>query len=220
MDAIECIKTRMSVRKFKSDPVPAELLEKIISTAQRSPSYKNSQPWEVAVVSGAKKGALSRMLIDLLEQGAPPQPDIPEPLTWPKAIGDRIQKTFAERSAKLGTDMNDPELLKKAKRANFNFYSAPHGIFVYQDRDLPLWSLFDAGLFCQTLMLTAHAEGIGTVPQAFVIDYSAAIRGFLGIPDTKRLVICLSAGYPEPIDPSKLYVTGREETESMLKWIE
>ncbi|MBN2655371.1 MAG: nitroreductase, partial [Nitrospirae bacterium] len=109
---------------------------------------------------------------------------------------------------------------KKAKKANFRFYEAPHGIFVFQDKDLPLWSIFDAGLFCQSLMLAAHAEGVGSVPQAFVIDYSEAVRDFLDIPDTKKLVIGISAGYPAPIDQSKLFVTSREPMDDITRWIE
>ncbi|MDX9714169.1 MAG: nitroreductase [Dissulfurispiraceae bacterium] len=220
MDAIECIKTRMSVRKYKPDPVPADLLKKIISAAQRSPSYKNSQPWEVAIVSGEKKEQLSNILIDLLESGEAPAPDIPEPQSWPQEIDARIQKTFLEKNAKFGVDIYDPDLLKKAKRANFRFYGAPHGLLIFQDRDLPLWSLFDAGLFCQSIMLAAHAEGVGTVPQAFVIDYSAQIRKFIGIPDTKRLVLAISAGFPAPVDPAKLYTTGREPMDAVTRWIE
>jgi nitroreductase len=55
MDAIECIKTRMSIRKFKPDIVPLETLMNAIDAAKWSPSYKNSQPWEVVIVSGEKK---------------------------------------------------------------------------------------------------------------------------------------------------------------------
>ncbi|MBN2654837.1 MAG: nitroreductase family protein, partial [Nitrospirae bacterium] len=108
MDAIECINTRASIRKFRPDPVPRNILEKIISTAQRSPSYKNSQPWKIAVISGEKKEQLSNILIDLLEKGTDPTPDIPEPQSWPKEIDARIQKTFLERNAKFGTDIYDP----------------------------------------------------------------------------------------------------------------
>ena len=50
-----CIKTRMSIRKFKPDTVPVETLLNVIDTAKWSPSYKNSQPWEVTIVSGNKK---------------------------------------------------------------------------------------------------------------------------------------------------------------------
>lgn len=60
MEAIECIKTRMSIRKFRHCPVPKNILTEIINTAQWSPSYKNSQPWEVVIVSGEKKGGAIR----------------------------------------------------------------------------------------------------------------------------------------------------------------
>ena len=68
MDAIECIRTRMSIRKFRPGPVSREILSEIIKTAQCSPSYKNSQPWEVAIVSGEKKEELSKALIELIKR--------------------------------------------------------------------------------------------------------------------------------------------------------
>ena len=47
MDAIECIVTRASVRKFRPDPVPDEEIREIVRAAQWTPSYKNSQLWQV-----------------------------------------------------------------------------------------------------------------------------------------------------------------------------
>ena len=44
MDTIECIKTRRSIRGFKPDPVPRDVLEDIISIAKQSPSYKKTNP--------------------------------------------------------------------------------------------------------------------------------------------------------------------------------
>ena len=43
MNAIECIKGRRSIRKFKSDKIHHSLLESVISTASYSPSWKNTQ---------------------------------------------------------------------------------------------------------------------------------------------------------------------------------
>lgn len=43
MDAIECIKTRRSIRKFKNEPVKHETIESIISAAAMAPSWKNTQ---------------------------------------------------------------------------------------------------------------------------------------------------------------------------------
>ena len=43
MDTTQCIQTRRSIRKYKSDPIDHTLLESIISTASYSPSWKNTQ---------------------------------------------------------------------------------------------------------------------------------------------------------------------------------
>jgi nitroreductase len=112
------------------------------------------------------------------------------------------------------------EALKKSKIANFHFYGAPHGIFLFQDSSLPVWSIFDMGLFAQSLMLAAHAYGLGTVPQAFVTDYAQHVKNFLGIPETKRLVLGMSAGYPDLESPVNKFRTDRVETVQIVRFIE
>jgi nitroreductase len=219
MDAIECIKTRISIRKFISKPIPKDIIMSIIDTAKWSPSYKNSQPWEIVVVSNAKKDELSGLLIGMLEKGEKPVPDISEPAGWPQQVEARIAGHMKKRSEHFGIDLNDPEVLKRAKIANFRFYGAPHGLFLFQDASLPLWSLFDIGLFAQSLMLAAHAHGIGTVPQAFLTDYSAKIKDFLGIADSKRLVLGISLGYPDINDRANSYRSDRIETDKVVKWV-
>jgi nitroreductase len=219
MDAITCITTRKSIRAFKPEPVPTDVLTEIISAAQRSPSYKNSQPWEVAVVSGEKKEELTELLLKELEAGAPPAPDIPEPKGWPPAVDARINASMAARGKHLGVDITDPSMLSKAKQANFRFYGAPQVLYLYQDAALPEWSVFDMGLFAQTLMLAAHAKGVGTVPQAFVIDYSDVIKKFLDLPEGKRLVLGISLGYPDAESHVNKFDSVRVPTDEMLRWM-
>lgn len=220
MDALECIRTRMSIRRFKPDPVPGELLMNIIETAMRSPSYKNSQPWEVVIVSGKKKEGLTELLLNLLERDEQPEPDLPEPRTWPDNIERRIKDHLLKRSTFLGIDITSPEAQKKAKRVNFRFYGAPHGIFLYQDSSLTEWSILDMGMFAQTLMLAAHACGLGTVPQAFLTDYSREVKRFLGIPDSKRLILGISIGYPDLEDRANSYRSDRVKLDEIMKWVE
>ena len=220
MDAIECIRTRMSVRGFLPEPVPRELFHEIFDTARWSPSYKNTQPWEAVIVSGGRKDALSRKLIELLESGAPPKPDLPEPGPWPAAEQARIDRLYRQRAEATGMDLNDPEVIRRAKKANFRFYGAPHAIYLYQDASLSLWSLLDMGLFAQSLMLAAHAKGLGTVPQAFVTDYADEIRKFLGIPDSKRLILGLSIGYPDRKSPANRFRTDRAAIEEIIHIVE
>ena len=220
MDAIECIKTRMSIRKFKPDPVPVRALMDVIDTAKWSPSYKNSQPWEIVIVSGRKKEELTNLLIGLLEQNEKPCPDLPEPDSWPPVIDTRIAELIKKRSELTGKDLNDPEVRRKSKIANFRFYGAPHGIFLFQDSSLPLWSLFDIGLFAQNLMLSAHANGLGTVPQAFLTDYAQHVKIFLGIPGSKRLILGISIGYPDMESPVNSQRTDRVETEDLIRIVD
>jgi len=220
MDAIECIKTRMSIRKFKPNPVPLEILKNVINTAKWSPSYKNTQPWEVIIISGEKKEELSKALVELLERNTKPSPDIPEPLSWPPAIQARITALMKKRSELTGVDMFSLEALRRAKLANFQFYGAPHGIFLFQDSSLTAWSIFDMGLFAQSFMLAAHAYGLGTVPQAFLTDYAQHVKKFLGILESKRLVLGISIGYPDLESPMNKFRPGRIETDEIVRVVE
>jgi nitroreductase len=220
MDALECIRTRKSVRAFKPDQVPREILAELIDAARWSPSYKNSQPWEVAVLSGAKKEALSSRIIELFESGAEQTPDLPTPRSWPAAEQARIDHLYQVRAEATGIDLADPEIIRKSKKANFSFYRAPHAIYLFQDASLTPWSLFDLGLFAQSLMLAAHARGLGTVPQAFATDYAREIKQFLSIPETKRLVLGMSVGYPDMNSPANAMRTDRSGTEEIVTWYE
>ena len=220
MDAIDCIKTRMSIRTFKKDLVPQELLKSIIETACCSPSYKNSQPWEVMVLSGEKKEGLSKMLVEQLDSGAEPRPDLVAPRSWPEAEQARINSLFAKRKELTGVDLGAPEMVAKAKRINFRFYHAPHAIYLFQDSSLSDWSLFDLGLFAQTLMLAAHAHGLGTVPQAFATDYAQDVKKYLNIPASKRLVLGLSIGYPDIDAPANAYRTERSPAAEIATFVE
>ena len=47
---IRAIRTRRSVRQFKKDPVPDEILDQILESGLWAPSGKNNQPWKFAVI--------------------------------------------------------------------------------------------------------------------------------------------------------------------------
>ncbi|HJX04647.1 MAG TPA: nitroreductase family protein, partial [Thermoplasmata archaeon] len=50
MDLMDAIKTRRSVRRYKSVPVPEQLLKEALNAARMAPSADNSQPWKIIVV--------------------------------------------------------------------------------------------------------------------------------------------------------------------------
>ena len=50
MEVFECIRGRRTIREYKSDPIPEDVLEKILQAGRWSPSSSNSQPWHFVVV--------------------------------------------------------------------------------------------------------------------------------------------------------------------------
>ncbi|MFC2175271.1 nitroreductase family protein [archaeon] len=55
MDAIECLKTRRSIRKFKDKPVPKNLLNEVLDCARHAPSAMDGEPWQFVVVTDRKQ---------------------------------------------------------------------------------------------------------------------------------------------------------------------
>jgi nitroreductase len=52
LDIIDIIKTRRSVRRFKPEPIPDDLINKVLEAARWAPSGLNNQAWRFAVVTG------------------------------------------------------------------------------------------------------------------------------------------------------------------------
>jgi len=50
MEVFECIRRRRTIREYKNDPIPEDVLEKILQAGRWSPSSSNSQPWHFVVV--------------------------------------------------------------------------------------------------------------------------------------------------------------------------
>jgi nitroreductase len=51
VEVLEAIKTRRSIRRFKKEPVPLELIEKLLEAGRWAPSSANTQPWEFIVIT-------------------------------------------------------------------------------------------------------------------------------------------------------------------------
>jgi nitroreductase len=197
MEILQAIETRRSIRSFKSDPIPTDVLNKILQAASASPSYTNTQPWEVAVVSGKKRNELSAQLLNMARAKAPTSPDLPTPKGWPAAMDERSREHGARRLNTLGLARDDAAGREKLRLMNFEFYGAPCALFLFMDGSLGEWSIFDMGLFTQTLILAAHSLGVESCLQASVTGYALEIKKFLGVAESKKLVIGISLGYPD-----------------------
>ena len=220
MEILEGIKTRRSIRGFKPNPITREVMEKILQAASSSPSYTNTQPWEVVVVSGKKKNELGRKLLELATVDAPTSSDLPMPKTWPSALEERSQEHGARRLSALGVARQDKEGREKLRLMNFEFYGAPCAVFLFIDGSLGEWSIYDMGLFTQDLILAAHSLGVGSCLQASVTNYALEIKKFFDIAESKKLVICISLGYPDEKAKLNAYRSLKQKPNEFTRWCE
>ncbi len=220
MDAYENIKSRKSIRAFLPEPISRSIMEKIVDAARNCPSYTNTQPWEMLVVSGEKKEELGRKLFNLAQNHAPTSPDFPLPEGWPYEMEKRTREHGARRLGTLGIERDDKVKREALRLMNFKFYNAPCAVFLFMDGSLGSWSLFDMGLFTQNLILAAHSQGMESCVQASVTEYAAEIKEFLNISKEKKLVICIAMGYPDPEAKLNTYRSIKKELNEFFFWYE
>ncbi len=217
MDVIEAIKSRKSVRAFRSDPLPKSLIEELLAISSRSPSWANTQPWEVAVLGGEVLSRVKDALAEKFKSEEPPNPDIPMP-EFPDPYNARIMQTVASLYGMLGVTRDDKESRHKFSVRASRFFEAPNALIFFIDGRLGTWSILDMGIFMQTVMISAVGLGLGTCPEAMVVFYPDVLRKILNIPDTKKMICGMALGYPDTSSPLATHKTTREEVDAFVTW--
>ncbi len=217
MDVIEAIDGRRSIRAFKPDPVGRETLEKIMAAALRAPSWDNSQPWEFSVLGGEAMSDFRTAIMAMMKAGERPRLDIP----WPRLSGrylERGKENGRRLFRELGIAKEDREAVIRWLQSMSRCFDAPNGVVVYMDSSLGEWSLVDIGISIQSLMLAAWRYGVGSCALAAAVAYPDVIRSLLNIPQSKRIVIGLALGYPDPSSPAAQFRSSRDPMEAMVRW--
>ncbi len=218
MELADGIKTRRSIRGYKATPIPRGVIENILDMARNCPSNSNSQPWEVAVVSGNTKRELSETLRKLAASKTAPHPDYTESRQWTPEMEHRAEQHYANRYRVPGLENISEQQKFDLRLQNFDFYGAPCALFLFMNDSLGLWSVYDMGLLSQTICLAAHALGLGTCLQASTTYYPHAVRDFLKIPKTKKLLIGIALGYPDYDKPLNTYRSRKKELAEFVSW--
>ena len=69
----EFVKSRRSIRDFKPDPIPDEILNRILDDAKWAPSWTNTQPYFLAIASGEKKDRIKAAYLKKYDESLPIQ---------------------------------------------------------------------------------------------------------------------------------------------------
>ncbi len=219
MDVLDAIATRHSVRAYLDRPVPERTVREILAVASRAPSGVNTQPWNVAVVTGEHKRRLGEALIAARETGQPENPDYPYyPAEWREPWSTRRKVCGLALYKALGIGRGDAEARKAAWYRNYRFFDAPVGLIFHMDRGFGTGSFLDMGMFMENVMLAALAFELGTCPQASLAEYPDIVREILGLPDSQQIVCGMALGHPDPDAPVNRYRLEREPVDRFTTW--
>jgi nitroreductase len=176
------IESRKSIRKFKKELPPKEVLERVLNASLHAPSGKNRQNWRFYVVTGKKRDqylALSQK-------------------SW-LSIKDILSKRLK------------PSLYDFTERFFYTLGEAPVLIFCYSHNtpeEKYLTSIGSVYMAVENLNLAALAEGLGTCTMGAPLEISKEVDQFLGVTDLPEyksgeleLLCGVVLGYPDHEPP-------------------
>lgn len=219
MDVYEAVRTRHSVRAFTDRPVLKEALSRVLSAAAWAPSGSNIQPWQVYVVTGASLAEIKRLAGARV--AAHDAWDEREYEMYPAALmapyRDRKSAFGERRYGSMGIPRENIEARQRAASANWQFFGAPAGLFLYINKEMgrPQWA--DVGMYLQTVMLLLRAEGLHSCPQMAWSVYRKTVAKVLSPPEGLILYCGMSIGYED--ETVALPRTGRAPLEETCTFL-
>lgn len=178
MDVFSCIATRHSTRKFKEEPVPQEVLDKVIEAGRQAPSGKHKNQSRFIVIR--KKEVLQEIIA-------------------------LVQQEFAKMEVMPENDDNFGGAIRAAKKGGYVFmYNAPVLIVVANKRDYGN-KYADVSCAMQNMMLAANALDLGScwINQLRWLQDNPVLRAYLqklGMAEDEEVCASLSIGYPDTPD--------------------
>ncbi|MFO1218011.1 MAG: nitroreductase [Burkholderiaceae bacterium] len=211
---------RYSCRGFLAEPLPRATIDRILAIAQRSPSWCNSQPWQLTVGSAAATERARRALLQYVASAGAPQPD----LDWPHEYRGVYQQRRRECGLQLyqatGVARGDPQAANRQRLENFRFFGAPHVAIVTTEAPLGTYGTIDCGAYVCLFMLAARACGVASIALAALGAYPAFWREHWGIDPERRIVCGLAFGHEDPAHPANGFRTSRAAIADAARWVD
>ena len=188
----ELMKDRHSARDFQSKEIPEETLKKIITIALDSPSWCNSQPWKVYVVTGKTLEEIRKEWIAKNEEKIKGYADL-QPVHRTE-FSERCQKNMEEEFKLIKEQTKDPEMTS-FWRKNIECFNAPAVVYLALHKGHSKWSCYDLGGFGMALMLAAKDLGVDSVVAYELVKYPDVLRKYVKIPDDEDIAVGIALGY-------------------------
>lgn len=221
MDILDAIRKRKSIRGYKSDPVPKSVIREILEIAGRAPSAMNTQPWEFVVVTGEPLRKIREGNIEKINAGENPRPEH-QVAGWPDNSIYRVRQVDLARHIFQIMDISREDRAKRDAwlTRGFRYFDAPVAVIICVDKMLPeAGPAVDVGAVMQNICLAALHFGLGTCIHDQGIMYPDVVKRHTGIPESKRLVVAISLGYPDEKNIVNTITSTREPIDGLTSWI-
>ena len=219
MEFESVIRGRRSIRAYEPERVPEGVIREILGAARWAPSWRNTQAWNVWVLTG---GALQRFKDELkaaAERDDPAALDLPATAEWPQACSARIAGTMKSRAATLEA-AGEPSDPAAALARMADLFGAPCLlVFGFDDCLAEAYAGFDTGAFVQNVCLGAYDRGLGTCIVATVIRYPDVLRRLLPGAEGMRFVVSVTLGYPQPGAAANTFARSRADLDELVTWV-
>ncbi len=222
MDLVDGLRTTGAVREFLADPVPDEVVARVLDTARFAPSGGNRQAWRVVV---ARDPAVRRGLRDCYLPG------------WYEylamgAAGLVPWAPVTDRAAEAEALRGAADLAAAAGAGPGGFAEhldevpvllvllADLGALATVDRDLDRYTLVGGASiypFAWSILLAAHAEGLAGVMTTMATRHEDDVRRLLSVPDHVAVAAVVALGRPVH-RPTKLRRRAVEEFASVDRY--
>ena len=207
MKVNDAIRTRRSIRKYKSDGIPKDLILELLEAAVLAPSGANRQPWEFVVVH--------RSYLDQIEATFL--------ASYQERIADASDADFMRRAVRdipIPAENDKGDKLKGLERFYRTLGGAPVAILVTVPKETDPWArknhISGAAAAIENLMLAAHARQLGTCWLTGPLKVGAGmIATFFDIPDTLEIVAIVALGYPDHQPP----MPPKQPASQKVRWI-
>lgn len=199
MDVDTAIKSRISTRVFKPDPLPKALVREILDVARWAPSGGNVQPWKVIAVTGAERDKV--IGIAQTAMAANPKGEEGNRPVYPAELWEPHRswrfKVGEDMYALLGVPRDDKPARFAHLARNFRFFDAPVGLFFIIDERMGHGQWAHLGMFMQSLALAAEARGVATCMQEAWARVRTTLKAHFALGPTEMIYCGMALGFAD-----------------------
>ena len=188
-DMYEMMSTLRAVRRLRTDPIPADVLDRVLQAACWAPTGGNMQPWRVIVVRSPERKAA---LADLYG---------PEWTKYTAFSRKHAENATPEEAAKRNRMLSAGDYLAEhlAEAPAILMFIGDPRMMAITDKNLDRISMVGGGSVytaVQNAMLACRAEGLGCTLTTLHCLREPEVKEALGIPAEWATLAMIPIGYP------------------------